>query len=174
MNPAPGGGGEVWTLVRGERSPLGSHVCNFWEEWRGVVARVTRCVCEKVAQIEAQSIFLWKLLHSVYRGKCSPIIWVTSVIFTKLPKENSHTRGENFPNLVTLVVVNGIAGPETHMNKHCQPYFRDTYVHTYIHRYRRYVVIVAWAYSLFTYSSRFCILMAFSYLQLCSSKKSQM
>jgi hypothetical protein len=95
---------------------------------------VTRCVCEKVAQIEAQSIFCENYyMHSFYRGKCSPIIWATSVIFIKLPKENSHTRGENFHNLVTLVVANGIAGPETHMNKHCQPYFRDTYVHMYMH-----------------------------------------
>jgi hypothetical protein len=36
------------------------------------------------------------------RGKSSLIIWATSVIFEKLPKENSHPIGKNSHNLVTL------------------------------------------------------------------------
>jgi hypothetical protein len=63
---------------------------------------VTRCVCEKVAQNAAQSVF-WKIIITFTVEKGSPIIYGTSVIFTKLPKVNSHPIGEKSPNLVTLI-----------------------------------------------------------------------
>jgi hypothetical protein len=53
--------------------------------------RVTRCVCKKVAQNVAQSIFLWKLTHTFYLEKSSPIICATSVIFTKKYPKSSNT-----------------------------------------------------------------------------------
>jgi hypothetical protein len=63
---------------------------------------MNRCVCKKVAQNIAQSIFpaintqllLWK--------KSSQIMCATSVIFTKLPKVNNHPLGKFSPNLVIL------------------------------------------------------------------------
>jgi hypothetical protein len=44
---------------------------------------VTGCVCEKVAQTDSRSLFLRKLLRSLYHGKSSPNDWATCVIFTK-------------------------------------------------------------------------------------------
>jgi hypothetical protein len=65
--------------------------------------RATRCVFEKVAQNESQSIYLWKLIHSFPWKKCPNYlhICIISVIFTKIPKIISHTMGKNSPNLVT-------------------------------------------------------------------------
>jgi hypothetical protein len=58
-----------------------------------VGSRVTRCVCQKVAQNIDQSIFVWKLIHSLCRGKSSPIICAISVIFAKTTQtKQSHYR----------------------------------------------------------------------------------
>jgi hypothetical protein len=57
----------------------------------------------KVAQTIAQSIFCENQNINFTVEKSSPIICATSVIFTKLPKVNSHPIGENSPNHVTLV-----------------------------------------------------------------------
>jgi hypothetical protein len=56
---------------------------------------------KNIAQKVAQCIFA-KLMHNLYHGKSSPKMWVTSVIFKKLPKVNNYPLGENSPNLVTL------------------------------------------------------------------------
>jgi hypothetical protein len=45
-------------------------------------------------------------MHSLYHGKGYQKIWVTSVIFIKLPNVNIHPTGKNSPNLVTLPVTN--------------------------------------------------------------------
>jgi hypothetical protein len=37
------------------------------------------------------------------------MVWATSVIFTKTPKENSHPTSENSPYLVTLVALQDCA-----------------------------------------------------------------
>jgi hypothetical protein len=47
--------------------------------------------------------FLLKVIDKFYRGKSSPVICASSLIFTKLPKVNSHPIGKNSPNLVTLI-----------------------------------------------------------------------
>jgi hypothetical protein len=39
----------------------------------------------------------------MYCGECSQKIWAISVNFIKLPKVNKDPKGENSPNLVTLV-----------------------------------------------------------------------
>jgi hypothetical protein len=41
-------------------------------------------------------------MNNLYRGKSSPRISATSVIFKPLPKENNIPIRENSPNLVTL------------------------------------------------------------------------
>jgi hypothetical protein len=56
---------------------------------------VTRCVCEKAAKNVAKSIF-WNLLHSFYRGKSSPIIWATSIIFTKTSRRKQSPNRRKF------------------------------------------------------------------------------
>jgi hypothetical protein len=46
-----------------------------------VVRRVTRWVCEKIAQNAAQDIFLSKLIHNLNSLKRGPKMWAISVIF---------------------------------------------------------------------------------------------
>jgi hypothetical protein len=48
-------------------------------------------------------IFRLRIKHDFFHGKYGPQRWAASVIFKKLPKENSRPIGENFPNLVTLL-----------------------------------------------------------------------
>jgi hypothetical protein len=63
---------------------------------------VTRCVCEKVILTVAKAIL--KLLHYFTVEKVVQLfVLPSSKIFEKLPKVNSHSIGENSPNLVTLV-----------------------------------------------------------------------
>jgi hypothetical protein len=76
----------------------------FVVEMCGLVG-VTRCVCENVAQNDAQSVFRDNRYVTFTVEKSGPFIGATFVIFSKLPKVNSHPIGENSPNLVTLVLV---------------------------------------------------------------------
>jgi hypothetical protein len=41
-------------------------------------------------------------MHNINRGKSSPKVWATFLIFKKLPKVNKHPIGEHSPILVTL------------------------------------------------------------------------
>jgi hypothetical protein len=41
-------------------------------------------------------------IHTPYRGKRSPALWATFVIYKNLPKVNNHSTGGNSPNLATL------------------------------------------------------------------------
>jgi hypothetical protein len=42
--------------------------------------------------------------------KSNPNIWATSVIVKKLPRENNQPKGENLPNLVTLIETETMSG----------------------------------------------------------------
>jgi hypothetical protein len=46
-------------------------------------------------------------MHNFYRGKNCPIFSATWVIFKKVPKVNNRSKGENSPNLVTLLETTG-------------------------------------------------------------------
>jgi hypothetical protein len=63
------------------------------------VSRVTRWVCEKVAQNVAQPIICQNFICNWYRGKRSPKICVTSVFFKTLPKIINYPISEKSPNL---------------------------------------------------------------------------
>jgi hypothetical protein len=65
--------------------------------------RVTRWVCEKVAQAVAQPVNSSKLMHRWCRGEGGPKNLATSVIFKTLLEENNYPIWENWPNLVTLL-----------------------------------------------------------------------
>jgi hypothetical protein len=78
-----------------------TYVCAFFIAARN---RVTRCVCEKVAQSVAQSIVCEN--DYVTAEKNITIICASSVISQKKPQANSHSIGENSPNLVTLPELN--------------------------------------------------------------------
>jgi hypothetical protein len=67
-----------------------------------VQVRVTRCVCERIAQIVVQAVFGRNENIKYTAEISSPIVLAISVICKKLPKENSHPTGENSPNPVTL------------------------------------------------------------------------
>jgi hypothetical protein len=56
--------------------------------------RVTRCVCEKVAQNVAQSIFWENYYQGFTVEKVAQLFWATSVIFTKaaLRKQSPNMR----------------------------------------------------------------------------------
>jgi hypothetical protein len=63
---------------------------------------VTGWICERLAQIVAQPIFLPKLLHNFYLGeKAQKMVYFCN--FQKLPKANNCSLGENSTNLVTLL-----------------------------------------------------------------------
>jgi hypothetical protein len=65
--------------------------------------RVTRCVCEKVAQNVAQSIFCENYYKTFTVEKVSQLFGLLQSFSQNVPKENSHPRGENSPNMVTLI-----------------------------------------------------------------------
>jgi hypothetical protein len=46
---------------------------------------------------------LSKSIHNFFLAKIRPNVWTASVIFIKLPKVNHRLKGENSPNLVTLL-----------------------------------------------------------------------
>jgi hypothetical protein len=64
-------------------------------------SRVTRRVCEEVAQYATKSIFC-KNRQLLPWKEMSPKIWAAAVPFKKLPKESNRPNGEHSPNLVTL------------------------------------------------------------------------
>jgi hypothetical protein len=65
-----------------------------------IMRRVTRGVCEKVAQNIAQPIFCQNEYITGTVEKSSPRIYATSVVFNKLAKENNRPVGETSPTLV--------------------------------------------------------------------------
>jgi hypothetical protein len=70
----------------------------------GSTNRVTKGVCEKIAPNASQPIFVkinTYLTVAVENG--SLWIWVTSVIYRKLSKDNSCSKGENSPNLGSML-----------------------------------------------------------------------
>jgi hypothetical protein len=46
-------------------------------------------------------------MHNFFRGKVAQYFGLF-VIFKKLPKENIHSRGENFHHLVTLLLLSAV------------------------------------------------------------------
>jgi hypothetical protein len=74
-----------------------------WVVRSRLVARVTRCVYEKVAQKVAQHIFAPNLYSTFTVEKVAQTIWATSVIYKKLHEINNRTMGQNSANLVTLI-----------------------------------------------------------------------
>jgi hypothetical protein len=70
-----------------------------------VIFRVTRWVCEKLAQNVAKHIFAKTFMHNVCHGKSGPKIWDISAIFIKRTKANNDPMGNNSPNLATLVIL---------------------------------------------------------------------
>jgi hypothetical protein len=86
---------------------------NRWADARSCLrTRVTRCIWERIAQNVAQA-FLGQNENITHTAEISsPILWAISVICTKLPKENSHPRSENSPNLVTLLRTSMISNRE--------------------------------------------------------------
>jgi hypothetical protein len=61
--------------------------------------RVTRWVCEKIAQ----PIFLSKSIQNYYRGKRQHQILGSFLNFLQAAQKNTHPISENSPNLVTLL-----------------------------------------------------------------------
>jgi hypothetical protein len=62
-----------------------SQIKRCWTSLSATTAagRVSRWVSDKIAQNVAQPVFSSRLLHSLHRGKSSPKMWATSVIFKK-------------------------------------------------------------------------------------------
>jgi hypothetical protein len=50
------------------------------QQWNPIPIRVTRWVCEKIAQKCSPTYFLSKLLHNLNRGTSIPEMWATLVI----------------------------------------------------------------------------------------------
>jgi hypothetical protein len=66
--------------------------------------RVTRCVCEKIAQ---QTLLLLKSKQNFYCRKRGTKSWTTYVIFKNCPLSTiDQYLGEHSPNLVTLHAIN--------------------------------------------------------------------
>jgi hypothetical protein len=58
-------------------------------------------------------------MQSLNRGKGTPIMWATSVIFKKLLRVNNHPLGENSPNPVPLITWNMQPMVRINNDSHC-------------------------------------------------------
>jgi hypothetical protein len=80
-------------------------ICIAASNWKFFLVRggrVTRCVCEKMAQMKPKTFFVKINTYKFYHGEKYQKIALFMQFSKKLPNENNRPTGENSPNLVAL------------------------------------------------------------------------